>query len=197
MTPKPAFFLDRDGVLIEEVHYLAAPDQVRLIPGAAEAVARLNGLGIPVVVVTNQSGVARGHFPETRVAEVHAHLDHLLADRGAAIDRYYYCPHHPTAGLGPYRVECECRKPRPGMLLRAAADLGLDLPRSFLIGDNVSDVQAGTRAGCGTVLVRTGHGSKISEEALLRAVPSARFADDLARAVDLCLARGSNRDQAA
>src|SRR6266851_9710002 len=121
MEKKPAVFLDRDGVLIEEVNYLTEVGQVRLIPGAAEAVAELNRAGVPVVVVTNQAGVARGYFPEERVAEVHVYLDELLAERGARVDRYYYCPHHPDAAVERYRVECECRKPKPGMLRRAAA----------------------------------------------------------------------------
>src|SRR4051794_9602805 len=132
MATRPAVFLDRDGVLIEEAHYLADPARVRPIPGAAEGIHRLNRLGIPVVVVTNQAGVARGLFPEERVREVHDRLAGLLARAGAHVDRFYYCPHHPTAGVGPYRVECACRKPRPGMLLRAAAELGLDLGRSYL-----------------------------------------------------------------
>lgn len=119
-TPRPAVFLDRDGVLIEDVHYLKNPEQVRLTPGAGPAVARLNAEGLPVVVVTNQSGVARGYFPEEAVAEAHRRLDELLAEHGARIDRYYHCPHHPDGTVAAYRVACECRKPRPGMLLRAA-----------------------------------------------------------------------------
>ncbi len=126
-TPRPAVFLDRDGVLIEDVHYLKNPEQVRLTPGAGPAVARLNAEGLPVVVVTNQSGVARGYFSETAVAEAHRRLDELLAEHGARVDRYYHCPHHPGGTVAAYRVACECRKPRPGMLLRAAPNWALTL----------------------------------------------------------------------
>jgi D-glycero-D-manno-heptose 1,7-bisphosphate phosphatase len=170
-------FLDRDGTLIEEVNYLARPEQVKLIPGAAASVRTLNDLGVPVVVVTNQAGVARGYFPEARVADVHAHLSALLAQFGARIDAYYYCPHHPTAGIGRYRVECDCRKPKPGLLLAAAREMGLDLSRSWMIGDKPCDAGAGRAAGCRTLLVRTGHGGDLPADA--GAVP------DLAHAIQL------------
>jgi D-glycero-D-manno-heptose 1,7-bisphosphate phosphatase len=187
MPPKPAVFLDRDGVLIEEIGYLSEPSQVRLIPGAGAAVARLNRLGVPVVVVTNQAGVARGKFPEENVRAVHEHLDKLLAAGGARIDRWYYCPHHPTAGVGPYRVLCACRKPAAGMLLTAARELNLDLAGSVLIGDKLSDLEAGAAAGCSTILVRTGYGAEHQKSA-----PPGRFnlryvADDLPAGIDLCL----------
>jgi D-glycero-D-manno-heptose 1,7-bisphosphate phosphatase len=162
--PREAVFLDRDGTLIEEVNYLSAPEQVRLISGAADAVRRLNDAGLLVVVVTNQAGVARGYFPESRVAEVHAHLSALLAECGAKIDAYFYCPHHPTEGIGAYRVACECRKPRPGLLLTAARELGIDLSRSWMIGDKLCDASAGEAAGCRTLLVRTGHGRDLPND---------------------------------
>ncbi|HEY1187157.1 MAG TPA: HAD family hydrolase [Gemmata sp.] len=171
---REAVFLDRDGTLIEEVNYLSHPDQVRLIPGAAEAVRRLNDLGVLVVVVTNQSGVARGYFPESRVVEVHERLIALLAERGAVVDAFYFCPHHPKEGIGVYRVTCGCRKPKPGMLLAAARDLGIDLAGSWMIGDKPCDAEAGLAAGCRALLVRTGHGAGLSE-----AVP------DLAAAIDV------------
>ncbi len=184
----PAVFLDRDGVLIEEVNYLARPEQVRLIPGAAEAVARLNRQRIPVVVVTNQAGVARGLFPEERVHEVHQYLDLLLHRQHARVDRYEYCPHHPDGEVSAYRVECDCRKPRPGMLHRAAAEMGLDLARSVLIGDKVSDLEAGANAGCSTILVRTGHGRAVDVQRLdFRGLRLLDLAADLAEAVSLWL----------
>lgn len=186
----PAVFLDRDGVLIEEANYLARVEQVRLLPGAAAAVARLNRLGVPVVVVTNQAGVARGLFPEERVGEIHTYLDLQLLRGAARVNRYEFCPHHPQGEVAAYRMECECRKPRPGMILRAAAKMGLDLARSVLVGDKVSDLEAGARAGCRTVLVRTGHGAAVDAATLehqrlglLGVVPS------LVEAVPLCLAR--------
>jgi|SRR5579871_5659519 len=159
MTPRPAIFLDRDGVLIEDVHYLAAPEQVRLIPGSAEAVAVLNRAGWPVVVVTNQAGVGKGLFPLDAVGAVHDHLTNLLATFGATVEGYYFCPHHPEAEIETYRQRCECRKPQPGMLRRAAVELGLDLARSWMVGDRVSDLEAGAAAGCRTILVRTGYGA--------------------------------------
>ena len=162
--PREAVFLDRDGTLIEEVHYLAAAEQVRLLPGAADAVRRLNEAGVLVVVVTNQAGVARGYFPESRVAEVHERLSTLLAEH-VRIDAYFHCPHHPTEGVGVYRVECECRKPKPGLLLAAARELDIDLARSWMIGDKPSDAEAGAAAGCRTILVRTGHGAKLPADA--------------------------------
>jgi D-glycero-D-manno-heptose 1,7-bisphosphate phosphatase len=194
MTGTPAVFLDRDGVIIEETNYLADAAQVRLIPGAAEAIACLNRLDVPVVVVTNQAGVARGLFPEERVPEIHQHLTGLLAAQGAHVDRYYYCPHHPTAGTGPYRRECACRKPRPGMLLQAAGELGLDLQRSYLVGDKPSDLEAGACVGNRTILVRTGHGRRVSEAQLDRArLNLAAIVVDLGAAVRECLARGIGR----
>lgn len=162
----PAVFLDRDGVLIEEVNYLAHPHQVRLLPDAAPAIARLNQRNIPVVVVTNQAGVAHGKFPEERVDEVHRYLDLLLHREGARVDRYEFCPHHPAGEVSVYRVDCACRKPRPGMLLHAAAELGLDLACSVLVGDKVSDLEAGASAGCATILVRTGHGRAVDVQRL-------------------------------
>jgi D-glycero-D-manno-heptose 1,7-bisphosphate phosphatase len=162
--PREAVFLDRDGTLIEEVNYLSSPEQVRLIPGATEAVRRLNETDTLVVVVTNQAGVARGYFPESRVAEVHAHLSALLAERGARIDAYYHCPHHPTEGVGAYRMSCDCRKPQPGLLFTAARELGIDLSRSWMIGDKFCDARAGEAAGCRTLLVRTGHGRDLPDD---------------------------------
>jgi D-glycero-D-manno-heptose 1,7-bisphosphate phosphatase len=161
MGNRPAVFLDRDGVLIEEVRYLSEVGQVRLIAGAAEAVAALNRAGVPVVVATNQAGVAHGYFPEERVAEVHERLDELLARRGAWVDRYYYCPHHPEAEVERYRLRCDCRKPGPGMLRQAAMELGVDLAQSYLVGDKASDLEAGGAGGCKSILVRTGYGTLV------------------------------------
>lgn len=182
---RDALFLDRDGTLIEEVNYLASPEQVRLIPGAAVAVRKLNAAGVPVVVVTNQAGVARGYFPEERVGEVHAHLSELLAIEGANVDAYYYCPHHGTAGIGEYRIDCECRKPKPGMLLKAAGDLNLDLSRSWMIGDKLDDLRAGAAAGCRTVLVRTGYGAKAAETLPPEDLRLVGVVSDLPAAVEL------------
>ena len=157
---RPALFLDRDGVLIEEVEYLARLELVKLIPGAAAVVRRFNDAGWRVAVVSNQSGVARGLLPESLLPEVHREIARqLLEEAGAKIDGFYYCPHHPTAGQGSYRIECDCRKPKPGMLLQAARELGIDLAHSWMIGDRRTDLEAGAAAGCRTILVQTGYGA--------------------------------------
>lgn len=153
----PAVFLDRDGVLIEDADLLVSQTQVRLIKGAAEAVRSLCFSGYLVVVVSNQTVVARGLATEEDVRAVNDHIQRLLlAEGGVTVDAFYFCPHHPNATLPEYRVVCACRKPRPGMLLGAAVDLGIDLAASFMVGDRMSDVVAGQRAGCRTVLVQSG-----------------------------------------
>ena len=170
---RPAVFLDRDGTIIEEVGYLKEPSQVKLIRGAAAGIRRLNEAGVPVVVVTNQAGVGRGYFAESAVAGVHAELARQLEGGGGARwDAVYYCPHHPDAG-------CDCRKPLPGMFRRAAAEHGLDLARSFVIGDKASDVEAGRRIGCRTVLVLTGYGARQLERAREGGFTPDHVADDL------------------
>jgi len=150
---RPAVFLDRDGVLIRDVDRLTHPDQIDLYPYTLQAVHRLKGAGYTLVVVTNQPVVARGLITERGIDAIHNHLQTLL---DCAIDRYFVCPHHPNATLPAYRIVCECRKPRPGMLLQAARDLNLDLTASWMIGDRRTDVLAGQRAGCKTILVETG-----------------------------------------
>jgi D-glycero-D-manno-heptose 1,7-bisphosphate phosphatase len=168
MTPgdlvpsRPGVFFDRDGTVIEEKHYLSDPDDVVLLPTAGITIADLNRRGIAVVIVTNQAGIARGYFPESRIAEVHMRLSDLLLPFQATIDRYEYCPHHPTEGQGDYRIDCDCRKPRPGMLLRAAQALNIDLNRSLMIGDRPSDLQAGAACGCQSALVTTGYGASVT-----------------------------------
>jgi len=188
MAKRPAFFLDRDGVVIEEVGYLSEPAQVRLLPGSADAIACLNRRAIAVIVVTNQAGIAHGYFPESQVAAVHRRLDELLAGHGARVDAYYYCPHHPQAAVAAYRRACPCRKPSPGMLIRAAREHGLSLQRSWLVGDKWSDLEAGAAAGCRVVLVRTGYGAEVEKSLGDRGpggieVAAVEVAADLAEAV--------------
>jgi D-glycero-D-manno-heptose 1,7-bisphosphate phosphatase len=183
-TLRPAVFLDRDGTINEDVDYLRHPDQMRLIPGAAAAIARLNQRGLAVIVVTNQSAVARGLLTENDLAAIHLHLHELLAAEGAHVDGIYYCPHHPEAANADFRRDCDCRKPGPGMLLQAARDHGLDLAASVMIGDSRRDLEAGKIAGCKSlILVRTGHGSA-EETGLARLSFSAKVYDDLTAAVD-------------
>ena len=153
-----AVFLDRDGTLCEEVGYLNSVEQMRLISRAGEAVRLLNQKGFKVVVVTNQSGVARGFFPESILEKLHNEMNRQLEEEGAYLDAIYYCPHHPTEGFPPYIQDCTCRKPAIGLFLKAAADLDLDLPSSYMIGDHISDVECGQRVGAQTILLLTGHG---------------------------------------
>jgi histidinol-phosphate phosphatase family protein len=152
---RPAVFLDRDGTLIEHVHYLADPRHVRLLPGAAEAVARLRRSGFRCVLVTNQSAIGRGIIDEPRLHEIHAEMNRQLAGRGTALDGIYFCPDAP-AGDDRTVVQNPERKPGPGMLLRAASELGLELADSWMVGDLISDVLAGWNAGCRSILVASG-----------------------------------------
>ena len=158
MPGDPAVFIDRDGTLTEEVGYVNHPKRLRLLPRSAEAIRRLNGSGVKAVMVTNQSGVARGYFTEEVLQAVNEALVSQLKAEGAYLDGLYVCVHHPTVGEPPYRAVCDCRKPGPGLLRSAASDLGLDLSRSWTVGDKISDVLAGRRAGTGSILVLTGYG---------------------------------------
>ena len=152
---RPAVFLDRDGTLIEHVHYLSDPRRVRLLPGVAEAIRRLRHAGFACVLVTNQSAVGRGMITESRLHEIHAEMDRQLAERGTALDAIYYCTDVPS-GNDRTDVMNDNRKPGAGMLLRAATDLRLDLPASWMVGDLFSDVLAGLNAGCRSILVKSG-----------------------------------------
>jgi mannose-1-phosphate guanylyltransferase len=154
---RPAVFFDRDGTLIDHVHYLSDPALVRLVPGAAGALRRLRRAGFARVLVTNQSAIGRGMLTAERLEEIHGELERQLAASGATLDAIYYCPEAP-AGDDRTVVECHDRKPGPGMLIRAAADLGLDLAGSWMIGDLISDVLAGLNAGCRSILLRSGQG---------------------------------------
>jgi D-glycero-D-manno-heptose 1,7-bisphosphate phosphatase len=181
---KPAVFVDRDGTLTEELGYVNHPRRLRLLSGTPEAIRRLNRAGIPAVMVTNQSGVARGYFSEEVLTAVNAALVAALKREGAYLDGLYVCVHHPREGSPPFRAECDCRKPRPGLLVRAASDLDIDLGRSWMVGDKPSDILAGHRAGARTALVLTGYG--LGEWEYRRAtfpVPPDCVADDLLDAV--------------
>jgi D-glycero-D-manno-heptose 1,7-bisphosphate phosphatase len=154
-----AVFLDRDGTINFEKEYLYRAEHFAFIPGAPQAIKLLKDAGFLVIVVTNQSGVARGYYDEAAVHELHRYMDAQLAPLGACVDAYYFCPHHPEHGIGAYRKECECRKPLAGMLLQAAADFSLDLKSSFIVGDKLADMEAGLKADCRPLLVRTGYGA--------------------------------------
>ena len=155
MSLRPAVFLDRDGVVIEQVAYLDRLDRLALFPWTVDAIRALNRAGLPVVVVTNQSGVARGFFTEAFVEESHRVLSGRLAAGGARIDAYYYCPHHPDGCVAGYARSCDCRKPARGLVDRAARDLGLDPARSFVVGDKRSDIELAQAAGARGILVQT------------------------------------------
>jgi D-glycero-D-manno-heptose 1,7-bisphosphate phosphatase len=189
---RPAVFLDRDGTLIEEVSYLDRLERVVFYPFSVDAVRLLNQAGFVVVVATNQSGVARGLLDEGFIAQAHAAISERMHEGGARIDAYYYCPHHPEAGRPPYRAACECRKPAPGMLRRAAADLDLDLARSVSIGDRLQDLEAGRAAGGRGVLVRTGYGRRTEAE-FPDALREATVTDNLAAAVGWLLRQRGGR----
>lgn len=175
VTMNKACFLDRDGVLIEEENYLSDSAKVRLCPRVPEALRLLRAAGYKLILTSNQSGIARGYFTVEQLHAVEEKIAVLLADEKAALDGIYYCFHHVSGSVAEYAIDCECRKPRPGMLLRAAQDFDLDLPGSFMIGDKTTDLEAGFNAGClSGALVRTGHGA----EQDLAALPRDCFAVD-------------------
>jgi len=185
---KIAVFLDRDGTINQDTNYLSNPDEVRLIPGSAQAIARLNRAGLAVVVVTNQSGLARGFYSHEDLQAVHAELDRLLAAHGARVDAYYHCPHHPEGVVEHLALECDCRKPGPGMVLRAAEELDLRLTGSFMVGDRPGDVGCALAAGLYAVRVLSGPDQDDEEQAAHHRAP------DLAGAVEwilACLESGS------
>lgn len=165
MGKRRAVFLDRDGTINVEVQYLSDVAEFQFIPGVPWALKRLKEAGFLLVVVTNQSGIGRGYYDEAALDSIHRHMHADLASFGAAIDACYFCPHHPEHAVGEYLKECGCRKPLPGMLQQAAADLDIDLAASFMIGDKIADVEAGINAGCTSLMVLTGYGA--SHAALL------------------------------
>jgi len=148
-----AVFLDRDGTIIEDVGYIDGCDKVKFLLGSGEAIRLLNETGFRVIVITNQAGVARGYFTEETVKEINEYVQESLAKQEAFIDMIYYCPHHVEGIIEEYRKECSCRKPNPGMIEKAVREFDIDLKNSFLIGDKISDIEAGRRAGCKTILL--------------------------------------------
>lgn len=155
---RPAVFLDRDGTINEQMGYINHLSRFHLLPGVAAAIRLLNDRGVPVFVVTNQSGLARGYFPDSLLVAVHQAMTERLAVEGARLEGVYVCPHHPEAKEERYRLACQCRKPRPGLFLQAAAEHDLDLHRSYVIGDRWSDLKAAAACGAKGVLVLTGYG---------------------------------------
>ncbi len=154
---KKAVFLDKDGTLIENLPYNINPEKIRLMPGTLTGLKLLVELGYQLFVVTNQAGIAFGRFPETAIPPLAIHLRDLLAQARIPLKDFYYCPHHPEGIIPTYAVTCNCRKPHPGMILRAAHDYELDLKNSWVIGDILHDIEAGRKAGCHTILLDNGH----------------------------------------
>lgn len=155
---RPAVFFDRDGTLSREVGYVNHISRFEPFPFAVDAIRTVNAAERLTVVVTNQAGVARGYFPEALITEVNGVLKARAESSGARIDGIYYCPHHPTAGEPPYRQDCDCRKPRPGMLHRAASELDIDLSKSWVVGDRLGDLELAWGVGARACLVKTGYG---------------------------------------
>src|SRR5437868_1060261 len=178
---RPAVFLDRDGTIAEEVGYLNHASRFRMFPCAAQAIRRLNEAKLPVVVITNQSGVGRGYFPESLVHIVHKKMTEQLASAGAHVDAIYFCPHTTTD-------QCDCRKPKPGLLEWAARDHGLNLRRSFVVGDRYGDVELARCVGSRGILVRTGYGEgEIQWHSARWPAPPDYIAPDLAAAANWIL----------
>jgi D-glycero-D-manno-heptose 1,7-bisphosphate phosphatase len=173
MTLRPAAFLDRDGTIVEDVGYARAPEQLTLLPGAREALARLRREGFVLVVVTNQSGIGRGYLTEADFAKQVERLGRLLGPE-AAPDAHYHCPHHPTEAHGAYRVECDCRKPKPGLYIRAARELGLDPAASLSIGDAERDARAAAAAGVKVCVTLGEDGVETLDGAVSRALALVR-----------------------
>ena len=153
-----AVFVDRDGTMIEDVGYLERLERLKLFPYTIDAVRLLNRAGFTIVVVTSQAGVANGIVTEEFLAEAHGVMSRKVAHAGGRIDAFYYCPHLPTAAVEKYRTDCDCRKPKPGMILSAARDLSIDVSRSFVVGDRWRDIEMGQAAGATGILVETGYG---------------------------------------
>lgn len=172
-----AIFLDRDGTIITEKNYLREIGEIRLLPGALQGLRQLSTTGMPLYLFTNQAGIAHGYFDENRVAAIHRYLIDLLAKAGVHFRGVLYCPHHPQAEVAAYRVDCFCRKPNPGLMLRAAYLEALDLSRSFVIGDKLTDLEAGKKVAAKTILVLTGYGAGESRRIPERSAPDFIAAD--------------------
>jgi D-glycero-D-manno-heptose 1,7-bisphosphate phosphatase len=195
MSPtSPCVFLDRDGTINEDVGYLDRIGRLVLYPACIDAVRLLNRAGFLVAVVTNQAGVAHGLYGEEFVRELHRHIAGRFEAGGAKIDGFYYCPHLSTAPVAAYRLECDCRKPRPGLVRQAERELGVDLARSFVVGDRWRDVEMGRAVGSRTVLVRTGYG-RTEEAHPPDGVAADVVVDNIMQAVVWILEQGGRRRQ--
>jgi D-glycero-D-manno-heptose 1,7-bisphosphate phosphatase len=179
----PGLFVDKDGTLVHDVPYNVDPAHIALTPRAGPGLRALGAAGYRLIVVSNQSGVARGRFTEAALAAVRCRVHQLLAAEGVALHDFLYCPHHPDGAVARYAVTCSCRKPQPGLLIAAAARHGLDLSRSWAVGDILDDVEAGRRAGCRTVLIDNGSETEWVDGELRRPHHVARDLEGAARAI--------------
>lgn len=190
---RPAVFLDRDGTVNEQMGYINHLSRFHLLAGAARAVRLLNEQRYLVIVVSNQSGVARGYFPLGLVHEVHARMAELLGADGASVDRVYFCPHHPEGSVAEFRTRCDCRKPRTGLMEQARKDFEIDMGRSWVIGDRYSDIEFADRAGLPGILVKTGYGrGELDHVIPNRPLRPVRAAEDLLDAVTWILKGGTD-----
>ncbi len=194
MTPKrKAVFLDRDGTIIEEANYLADPDGVRLLDGAAKGIQMLKEAGYFIVVTTNQSGVARGYFSEETLRQVNERMRVHLREEGTDIDALYYCPHYEQGSLEEFALACECRKPLPGMIHQASREHELDLYQSWVIGDKTADIEFGRAVDCRTVLVLTGYGQQTKAQGFAQDRRPTLVVKNLSAAAVTILASGERR----
>jgi len=180
-----AVFLDRDGTINKEVNYLSDPKDLELLPRVVEAIKILNEAKYKLVIITNQSAVARGFLTIEKLNEIHEKLLVLLSQEGAKIDAIYYCPHHPNE-------DCECRKPKPGLILKASKEHEINLSKSFMIGDKLIDIETGKNAGCITILVKTGYGEKEMNKMSNSDIRPDFIADDLYHAAKIILNEQGN-----
>ena len=187
-----AVFIDRDGTISEEVGYINHVSRFRLFPYAAPAIKHLNENGWLAIVITNQAGVARGYFSEVTIKAVHSAMTKELESSSARLDAIYYCAHHPAVGEPPYRLDCDCRKPKPGLIVRAAKDFDIDLEHSWMVGDRYSDVELARNAGVKSLLVLSGYGrGEWEHQRASWAEQPDLVAEDLVEAVALILSQAT------
>ena len=184
---RPVFFLDRDGTINEEVNYLHRPEDLKILPGAAEAISRFNQAGFLVIVITNQAGIGRGYYTQQDMENLNEYMNQVLAEQDAHIDGFYFCPHHPEHGIGEYKKDCDCRKPGIGMFRQAEQDFSIEKAHSYMIGDKLIDTQAGHNYGVSSILVGTGYGKELFEtqcQGRRRTTDYEYYAENLMEAAD-------------
>jgi len=192
---KPAVFLDRDGTINVDVGYLCHPDQFTFLPRALEALQLLRNNDLPLIIITNQAGVARGLIPPERLPVIQKAFLRMLRTNGIPIAGYYSCPHHPEGVLPEYRCECGCRKPAPGLLLQAARELDIDVPRSYVVGDKASDVQLAHNAGSTGILILTGEGRTYQQAYPPEYTPPHAICPNLYEAAEWIIAREEEKNR--